>query len=167
MEVGRFFAAFGVSASGLSAQRQRMNTIAKNIANIDTTRTQAGGVYKRQMVVLEGTDDRKGFRGLLNEDGLRLSRTHTVHLPTRARTAFRRISAADGVRVKGTFTDETSPKRVFDPGHPDADEAGYVEFPNIEVISEMIDMMLASRVYEANVTAISAAKSMIKKALEI
>ena len=167
MEVGRFFTAFGVSASGLSAQRQRMNTIAKNIANMDTTRTRDGGPYRRQRVVLEEADNRKGFRGLLNKDGLRLSRTHTVHLPPRARTAFRRRSAADGVRVKGTFMDNTLPKRVLDPGHPDADEEGYVAFPNIDVISEMVDMMSATRAYEANVTAIGAAKSMIKKALEI
>jgi len=167
MDIGEYFSAFGVSASGLSAQRQRMNMIAKNIANIDTTRTQEGGPYRREMLVLEEMNSRKGFGGLTNQRRLQLHRTQNGHMSIRRRLPSQRASAGNGVRAAGTFKDKTLPKRIFDPTHPDANAEGYVKVPNISVVTEMIDMMSASRAYEANVTALNSAKNMIKKALEI
>lgn len=167
MDIGEYFSGFGISASGLSAQRQRMNAVAKNIANLDTTRTEEGGPYRREMIVLEEMSSRKGPGGAMNPRRLQLHRTHRGHMSIRTRPSSKRASVGNGVQVAGTFRDKTLSKRVFDPTHPDADADGYVTFPNVSVVSEMVDMMSASRAYEANVTALNSAKNMIKKALEI
>lgn len=126
----------GISASGLSAQRARMDAIANNIANANTTRTPEGGPYRRQRVVVREVRDPATGEPL-------------------------------GVKVAGMERDQTPPRRVYDPGHPDADESGYVELPNVNVIAEMIDMLSATRAYEANATAIDAAKEMANRALDI
>lgn len=126
----------GISASGLSAQRARMDAIANNIANANTTRTPEGGPYRRQRVLVREARDPATGEPL-------------------------------GVRVVGMARDQTPPRRVYDPGHPDADESGYVELPNVNVIAEMIDMLSATRAYEANATAIDAAKEMANRALDI
>ncbi|HDP69606.1 MAG TPA: flagellar basal body rod protein FlgC [Actinobacteria bacterium] len=125
------FSTFDVSASGLTANRVWMDTIANNVSNINTTRTPEGGPYKRQQVVLSS----KG--------------------------------TGEGVRVAGIVRNEGQPRLVYDPQHPDADESGYVAMPDINIVTEMVNMVAATRAYEANVTVIGAAKSMSMKALEI
>lgn len=132
------FSSLDISASGLSAQRIRMDVIATNIANANATRTAQGGPYKRQEVVFAARMDQAG----LDAD--------TV-----------------GVDVPQIVTDPTPPRQVYDPGHPDADARGYVLMPNVNVVQEMVDMISATRAYEANVTAMNATKSMAAKALEI
>lgn len=134
------FTSMKVSASALTAQKKRMEVISANLANINTTRTLKGGPYRRQGVVFS-TAPVRDF-----EDQLK---------------------AARGVEVTEIVEDERPPKLVYDPSHPDADERGFVAMPNINLMKEMADMMLTTRSYEANATAISAAKSMFLKALEI
>lgn len=146
----RISTGFDISASALTAQRLRMDVISSNIANAETTRGSfVNGKfepYKRKLVVLEPTS--QSFSNVLSkqmgEDG-----------------------AAKGVRVAKIQEDHTPSKLVYNPTHPDADENGYVNMPNVDVAKEMVDMISASRAYEANVTAINATKSMFVKALEI
>ncbi len=132
------FGVFKVNASALEAQRIRMNIIASNMANAQSTRTEAGGPYVRKDVVFS---------------------TMPIELNTG--------EGLEGVRVTEVVEDTTPPLIVYDPGHPDADENGYVAMPNIKVIKEMVNMMMALRAYEANVTAFNVSKGMFKKTLEL
>ena len=124
-----------VSASGLSAERLRMDTISSNIANVQTTRGEDGEAYKRKIAVFQENLDK--------EMGLR------------------------GVKAVAIVEDETPLQEVYDPSHPDADENGYVTMPNVNILTEMADMIAASRSYEANTGTLNASKTMFMKALEI
>lgn len=142
------FGAFDVNASGLTAQRYRMDTISENIANVDTTRTANGQPYRRKTVVFEEKGTGATFSNALNK----------------ATGTYR----GQGVRVSGTYEDtDTDLKKVYDPSHPDADENGYVLYPNVDIVTEMTNMIDASRSYEANATAFGASKSMAMKGLEM
>ncbi|MCI8853915.1 MAG: flagellar basal body rod protein FlgC [Lachnospiraceae bacterium] len=145
-----FLSSFDICASGLSAQRLRMDIAAENISNIDTTRTEAGGAYRRKDVVFESYGS-KSFREVMREasegKGIR--------------------SRGAGVRVAGIVEDDREMKMVYNPGHPDADESGFVEMPNVDLLKETVDSMSATRSYDANVTALNAMKLMAQKALEI
>ncbi len=135
-----------VSASGMTAQRLRMDIISQNIANVNTTRDADGNVYKRKVTVFAEKDG-GSFGDVL----------------TRATDA-----AGNGVKVTAVADDTKSTMRkVYDPSHPDADEDGYVTYPNVNIVQEMTDMIDASRSFEANVTAFNAGKSMALKGLEI
>jgi flagellar basal-body rod protein FlgC len=148
----RISSSFDASASALTAQRLRMDVISSNIANAETTR--AGFVngqfvpYKRKMVVLEPTTQTSSFSDLLNKQ-------------------LNGTSGAQGVKATRIIEDQSPTKLVYNPTHPDADANGYVNMPNVDVAKEMVDMISASRSYEANVTAINASKAMFAKALEI
>ena len=138
------------SASGLTAERLRMDVIANNIANSNTTRTENGGAYHRRFVVFEPrTREPKSFEKALQQ-AVGLSR-----------------QAGEGVRAVSIMEDPTQGPLVYDPGHPDANAEGYVEKPNVNIVNEMVDMITAQRAYEANSTAITAAKTMASKTLEI
>lgn len=147
----RLFRSMDVSASGLTAERLRMDIIANNIANVNTTRTATGGPYRRQFPVFEARKARSfssilaGAFGEGEIDG----------------------SSGQGVRVTRIQEDQTPPKLRYDPAHPDARPDGYVELPNVNVLTEMVDMISATRAYEANVAAINSAKAMAMRALEI
>lgn len=143
-----FFSSLDISASGLTAQRVRMDTISQNIANVNTTRTADGTPYRRKEVVFEERTDSDSFASALS-------------------SASERLYGGQGVRVTEIIEDPTDFKKVYDPGHPDADENGYVSMPNVDVVTEMVNMISATRSYEANVTAANATKSMAVKALEI
>jgi flagellar basal-body rod protein FlgC len=145
----RVFSSFEISGSGLTAQRLRMDAIANNIANVNTTRTAEGGPYRRQRVVFEPRREEAQFL-----------------LPLSGELRTRKQSGA-GVRVVGVSADPAPAKMVYDPGHPDADSRGYVAMPNIQLVNEMVDMISATRAYEANIAALNSAKSMANKALEI
>ncbi len=134
------FQAFRTSASGLTAERLRMDTIANNLANANTTRTESGGAYRRQMVVFAPIQESGGIR---------------------------RKTMGQGVKVVGIVEDSSPSRIIYDPQHPDANIDGYVELPNVHVVKEMVDLITATRAYEANITAINSAKSMAQKALEI
>jgi flagellar basal-body rod protein FlgC len=132
------FGIFKVSASGLQAQRQRMNLIASNMANAHTTRTENGGPYRRKDAVFS-------VQPIAANPG----------------------EGLEGVQVVDVQEDQTPPQMVYDPGHPDADKDGYVASPNISVIEEMANMMMATRAYEANVAAFNISKAMLMKTFEI
>ncbi|WP_339215331.1 flagellar basal body rod protein FlgC [Ornithinibacillus sp. FSL M8-0202] len=147
------FNAMNASASALTAQRLRMDVISSNIANANTTRAtvnENGEVepYRRKMVEVEPSD--RNFRTFLNK-----ATNNTSNNPT------------SGVKVTGIVEDEEPFKLVYNPTHPDANEAGYVQMPNVDPLKEMVDLMSATRSYEANITALNASKSMLMKALEI
>jgi flagellar basal-body rod protein FlgC len=130
-----------VSASGLSAERVAMDVIANNIANVNTTRTAEGGPFKRQLVVFQQKSEAATPRTAAAESG--------------------DPGASDaGVNVVGIVADQSADRLVYDPSHPDADVNGYVHYPNVDVVKEMVDMMAASRAYEANVTAIQESRAM-------
>jgi flagellar basal-body rod protein FlgC len=131
-----------ISSSALQAQRLRMDVIAANLANAQSTRTPEGGPYKRRDVVLEATPG-GSFDDLLGAGG------------------------SGAVRVARVVEDEKPPRVVFDPGHPDADPQGYVAYPNVNPITEMVDLMAATRAYEANVAAVNATKRVLEAALSI
>jgi flagellar basal-body rod protein FlgC len=146
-----------VSASGLSAQRLAMDVIANNLANVNTTRTPEGGPFKRQLVVFAQKQE------AAQPDSLDATSGSDASGDTDADPAMSRA----GVEAVGIVNDQGPDKLVYDPSHPDADQNGYVHMPNIDVVKEMVDMMAASRAYEANVTAITEARSMGSSAMEI
>lgn len=140
------FSSMRVSASGLEAQTQRMNTISSNIANAETTRTDTGGPYKKKTAVMGAITDRESFGEILQNE---------------------LAENVQGVQMMEVAEDKTPPRIIFNPDHPDANAEGYVELPNVNVVQEMADMISAQRSYEANVTTLGAAKAMAQKALEL
>lgn len=158
--------AIDISAKGLSVQRQKMNVVAQNMANAETVQTPEGGPYRRQRVIVSEDKQTSSFDTLLNRANNRLVTTNSKHMSGRGQSVSSREDVST-VSAKTMTEDESNFKLVYDPGHPQADEEGYVRMPDIEVITEMVDMMAASRAYEANAAAISAAKRMVNEALDI
>lgn len=142
-----FFKSINVSATGLTAERLRMDIISKNIANANTTRTAAGTPYRRQMPIF------KEQSGMTFEDILGAA-TH-------------KQMSGNGVEVSSITEDQSPFKKIYNPGHPDADEDGFVSMPNVDTVTEMINMISATRGYEANITAMNASKAMAMKAMDI
>ncbi|MBA4698880.1 MAG: flagellar basal body rod protein FlgC [Ruminococcus sp.] len=140
-----FLSSLNISATGMTAQRLRLDVAAENISNIETTRTEDGTPYRRKLVVLESKDD---FRAVLNK-------------------AMGKKTSTGGVEATAIVDDATELKAVYNPEHPDADDQGYVRMPNVDVVQETTDAMAATRSYEANITAFNAVKQMAQKALEI
>jgi flagellar basal-body rod protein FlgC len=157
-----FFSALRIAGSSLTAQRLRTDVIANNVANMNTTRTAEGGPYRRQQVVFTPRQEPASFRQLL------FART-LASLPgaPASSAALAAGRPGQGVQVAAVGPDNRPGKRVFEPDHPDADLEGFVEYPDIDPVTEMADMLSASRAYEASVTTLNAAKSMALKALEI
>ncbi|MBM7623527.1 flagellar basal body rod protein FlgC [Sporohalobacter salinus] len=141
------FNGMNVSGSGMTAQRLRMDLISNNIANINTTRTEDGGPYRKKSPVFKAKGGQKF--SIPSLDSSNTSQT------------------GQGVEVLNIKESSKPPKLVYNPQHPDANEEGYVKMPNIDIASEMVDMVSASRAYEANVTALNTSKQMFKSALKI
>lgn len=129
------FSGMRISASGLAAERMKMDVISSNVANMQTTRTKNGGAYRRKIATFEENYDEK--LGML------------------------------GVKTKKIEEDKSPLRKIYEPNHPDADKDGYVEYPNVDLLAEMSDLISASRAYESNVDTLNAQKNMISKALEI
>lgn len=127
---------WAISASGLTAERLRLDLVAGNVANMNTTRTSEGGPYRRRVPV---------FTEMLADAA----------------------PPADGVRVAGIYLDPSPPRLVYDPQHPDADARGYVSLPNINIVNEMVDLITATRSYEANAAVLNGSKAIAMRALEI
>ena len=138
-----FFSSMDISASALSAERTRMNLISSNLANVNSTRTAEGGPYRRRDAVFTATPPPGSFGAALGQ------------------------ASARRVEVSQINEDQNPPRMQYEPNHPDADPAGYVAYPNVNVVEEMADMISASRSYEANVTAAQAAKAMALKTLDL
>ena len=142
------FTSFDTSASGLTAQRYRMDIISENVANANTTRTGDGTPYVRKVVTFKEKEKQTPFSRVLNKSMDKYT--------------------GEGVKIGGVYKDtQTEMNMVYDPSHPDADENGYVTYPNVNIITEMTNLIDASRAYEANATAFNASKSMAMKGLSI
>lgn len=152
------FDAINIAGSGLSAERLRMDVTAENLANAQTTRGADGQPYRRKAVVLQQAAG--GFGGALS-----VAMGRPAFGPSAVSAAA--TDRPGGVQVAGIVEDGDDVRLVYDPGHPDADARGYVRMPNVNPVTEMVDLISASRAYEANVTAMQTAKTMFSKALEL
>jgi flagellar basal-body rod protein FlgC len=141
-----FFSSMGVAASGMAAQRTRMDVVSENIANADATRTEDGGPYRRQMVVFGTQPVKKSFGEV-----------------------FKGVSDGEGqsVAVQKVIKDQADFRKVYEPSHPDADAKGMVSYPNVNATQEMMDFMAASRSFEANVSVFEASKRMFQKSMTL
>jgi flagellar basal-body rod protein FlgC len=164
MPVKSLFSSLEISSSSLTANRRWMDAIAENLANAQTTRTPEGGPYKRKTVTF--SEAVKQARNLRRQQP---SEPMTGQIQIDQQNQPRpRTRPAGYSGVEASITEEDGePRMVYDPEHPDANADGYVAYPDIEVVKEMVDMITASRAYEASVTAMNTAKTMAKKALEI
>jgi len=160
------FSSIEVSASGMTLQRQKMDVVAQNIANAETTKTKDGTPYQRKRIIVSESEESVPFRTAMSDARTKLSRTNSRHLVSSPKysNANLEISKAAAEEINDPAS---SFRLVHDPDHPDADADGFVKMPDIEIVNEMVDMMAASRAYEANTMAISTAKEMAKNALEI
>lgn len=162
------FDSIRISGTGMHAQRVKMDVVSRNLANSETTRTEEGTPYRRQRAVFaEILQKRLGKLRSLRErvDGT-LATTHPNHSPGGLRPGQRQDEPGVQVAV-GAAPDASDFRLVHDPGHPDADADGYVLMPNVDVVGEMVDLIEAARAYEANVSAVQAAKDMFTRALDI
>ena len=139
------FGVFSVSSSGMEAQRIRTQLLAENIANAETTRTPEGGPYRRKDAVFTTVNPEQPFSSVLDAQ----------------------MDSMSGVAVREVVVDQSAPQRRYLPGHPDADKDGYVSFPQLNPAQEMVDLMGASSSYQANVAAVSTAKDMIQRSLDL
>ena len=146
------FSILNISGSALTAQRARLDVIANNIANANTTRTTDGGPFQRSRIIFRPIEDKQIFKSRILPDRLK-------------------PEVGQGVRVTKIEKDEKPPRMVYDPNHPDALKSGrwqgYVMFPNVNIVEEMVDMISANRSYEANVTMINSGRQMFEKALNL
>jgi len=139
------FGVLSIGASGMEAQRTRAELLVENLANAETTRTPEGGPYRRKDVVFESAAVSSPFSSMFRSQ----------------------LESAGGVAVSEIVTDSSDPERRYMPGHPDANKDGYVAFPKINTAEDMVDLMNASRSYQANVSAISAVKDMIQRSIDL
>jgi flagellar basal-body rod protein FlgC len=139
------FSAISVGASGMAAQRARAELLVENLANAETTRTPEGGPYRRKDAVFQSSPVESPFASIFSTE----------------------MQSAGGVSVADVITDKSEPERRYLPGHPDADNDGYVAFPKVNAAEDMVDLMGASRSYGANISAISAIKDMIQRSIDL
>jgi len=159
------------SGTAMQAERMRAEVVAANMANAETTRTAAGIPYQRQHVVFTATDSDRNFQGQLMQSlpllPLPPATTSEAWLTSPATSLNGAPTVSSGVRVAGVVADTAPALKRFDPGHPDADAEGYVAYPDINPLTEMVDLMGATRAYGLNSSAVQAEKSMIASSLEI
>lgn len=149
-----FLSSFDVIGSGFTAQQLRLDIVAENVTNSQTTRTENGGAYRRKMVEFEAQSGKNSFRQAMADAEYGM-------------VSNRSGASAGGVKVTRIVEDQSPLKKIYDPAHPDADEDGYVEMPNVDMVKEMTDSMAAAQAYSANVTAFNTLKGVIAKGLEI
>ncbi|MBR4546061.1 MAG: flagellar basal body rod protein FlgC [Oscillibacter sp.] len=152
-----FLSTLNIIGSGMTAQQVRLDVISENITNMNTTRTEDGGAYRRKVVVMQAETNKNGFRRALSRAAVE------------GKTASsRRVRQAGGVRVAEINDDEeTDMPFVYDPTHPDANEAGYVQMPNVTLVKEVTDAMAASQAYNADVTLFNTFKQVVARGLEM
>lgn len=156
--MSNFLRSLDISGSGLTTQKYRLDLISQNIANAETTRTESGGPYRRMVPVLKSVEEKVEFSDVL--EAAKNGRTiNTAYNHGGGRSA--------GVKVDSVVEDMTDFVPVYNPSHPDADENGYVMYPNVDITQEIIDAMDASRTYEANITAFNAVKQMLQQAMDM
>jgi len=162
---GNIYRSIDIAASGMTAQRKKMDAISSNIANISTTNADgAGNPYLRRHVVMRPVPERTFFK-VLREAAVKMARTKPGHiLPTQL---YKRSELTPLVEGNEVEIPNMRKNVIYDPSHPDANQEGFVVMPDINIVEEMVDLMVASRTFEANVTVVNAAKNMISKSLEI
>ncbi len=166
MKISDLFSTFKISSRGLDAYKNQLAITAENIANASTTRTDEGTPYKRKVLLKKAVHDRPIFSKLLNTARIKLRTSNPNHI----RSSFYQPdgnSTAGFVDIKMDVLEKEQFKKVYDPNHPDANSEGLVEYPDINVVMEMLDLITASRAYEANITVMNAAKSLARRSLEI
>ncbi len=158
--------AIEISSRGLTVQRKKMDVVAENMANAETTETADGGPYRRKRVLVNEEQEKVRFDTYMRRAGTELARTNAGHLPGKSLSVQSTVNLAN-VKADEVVDPDSSFRLVYDPSHPQADEDGYVKMPDVEIINEMVDMMTATRAYEANTSAIASAKKMFRNALDI
>lgn len=151
-----FFSSMNIVGSGMTAQQARLDVISENITNMNTTRTESGGAYRRKITVMQAETGKNGFREAMSRAA---RRGHAI--------SNRGYEQAGGVKIVEIAEDETELPFVYDPTHPDANEEGYVEMPNVTLVKEVTDAMAASQAFNANVTAFNALKQVVQRGLDI
>ena len=151
-----FLTSMNIVGSGMTAQQTRLDVISENITNMNTTRTEAGGAYRRKITVMEAETGKDGFRVAMSQ-AARKGKT----------VSNRGFEQAGGVKIVEIAEDESELPLVYDPTHPDANEEGYVKMPNVTLVKEMTDAMAASQAFNANVTAFNALKQVVQRGLDI
>jgi len=164
MKINPNFSAFNISAKGMGAQKRKMDIVAENIANIDTTRTKDGTPYKRKYLVVQQNKSFENNLRLVNSK-INLEATEPGHFTT-AKKLVNDGNTNDGIKTE-VVSDNTQGELVYMPDHPDANKDGYVRMPNVNVVTEMVDMIAATRSYEANLTAFNSSKQIAKDSLQI
>lgn len=151
-----FFSSMNIVGSGMTAQQARLDVISENITNMNTTRTEAGGAYRRKITVMEAETGKNGFRKAMS-DAARRGRA----------VSNRGYEQAGGVKIVEIAEDQSEMPLIYDPTHPDANEEGYVEMPNVTLVKEVTDAMAASQAFNANVTAFNSLKDVVRRGLDI
>ena len=164
--MSNLFSSLKISGSGLSVFRRKMNVAAENLANAETTKTDAGGPYQKKMLQISAKPTAEPFATELQAARVELSQTDNRHLSENAVSLNKVENIAQATSEEYVDRNE-QPRMVYDPSHPDADEDGFVAMPNVDPLIEMVEMMTASRAYEANLSALQTTKSMTNKALDI
>lgn len=169
-----FLSTLNIIGSGMTAQQTRLDIISENVTNMNTTRTEAGGAYRRKLTVLESQSNKDGFRMAMDRAlnrsdwGYTYGRgDRTYAVAARRGLSNRGYETAGGVHIAEILEDETELPFVYDPTHPDANEAGYVELPNITLVKEVTDAMAASQAFSADVTAYNTLKEVIARAMDV
>ena len=170
-----FLSTMNIIGSGMTAQQTRLDVISENVTNMNTTRTESGGAYRRKITTLQSESNKNGFRMAMERAASRLGHTYTPGYGTDRRYGInewrglsnRGYENAGGVRVVEIGEDESEMPFVYDPTHPDANAAGYVELPNVTLVKEVTDAMAASQAFNADVTAFNTLKEVIAKGMEI
>ena len=175
-----FLSTMNIIASGMTAQQTRLDVISENITNMNTTRTEAGGAYRRKIVVMESESDKNGFRMAMERAMERFGHGRTRlaneysrgaregHIYYRSGALSNRgYENAGGVHIAEIGEDDSEMPLVYDPTHPDANEEGYVEMPNVTLVKEVTDAMAASQAFSANVTAFNTLKQVVARGLDI
>ncbi len=151
-----FFSSMNIVGSGMTAQQARLDVISENITNMNTTRTESGGAYRRKITIMQSESGKNGFREAMSRAA---RKGHAI--------SNRGFEQAGGVKIVEIAEDQTEMPFVYDPTHPDANEEGYVELPNVTLVKEVTDAMAASQAFNANVTAFNALKQVVQRGLDI
>ena len=151
-----FFSSMNIVGSGMTAQQARLDVISENITNMNTTRTEGGGAYRRKITIMESETGKNGFREAMSRAA---RKGHAI--------SNRTFEQAGGVKIVEIAEDQSELPFVYDPTHPDANEEGYVELPNVTLVKEVTDAMAASQAFSANVTAFNALKQVVQRGLDI
>ena len=166
MKIGNNFPGFNISAKGLSIQRKKMNIIAENIANADV-RNSNGIPYKRKFLTIIQKQDPFRFQGIPPQSTLQLNTTNKDHISVSPEISLDNFANDDSSLISNQQQDNSPGELVYDPDNPNANSKGYVEQSNVNIINEMVQMIAATRSYEANLTALNSSKQMAKDSLEI